>query len=239
MEPSLTLLAAIIFVAFLVGAVSGFGNAVIALSLGAHWFEVGDLVVRVVPLTLVLTAYLAIRHHTAVRWKLLWLEVLPLMGVGAAAGFLLVPQTPLLKVGLAVFVLAVSMRELLVAGTPVLNAPARVVVMLAAGVMHGVYATGGPLLVYALGKSQLDKSTFRATLSMVWFVLNIVMTGAYVVSGRLDAEVAMEVATLVPAVVVAIVIGEWLHHRVDEVAFRKLVFVLLALSSIALLVSTL
>jgi hypothetical protein len=42
-----------------------------------------------------------------------------------------------------------------------------------AGLVHGMYTTGGPLLVYALGREGLSKHVFRSTVTAVWLVFNV------------------------------------------------------------------
>ncbi|HBY49493.1 MAG TPA: sulfite exporter TauE/SafE family protein, partial [Alcanivorax sp.] len=105
--------------------------------------------------------------------------------------------------------------------------------MLLAGVTHGLYASGGPLLVYALSGVTLDKSRFRATLIMVWFTLNGLLTLGYAAQGALQ-PVWPQLAALAPVVLAGIVLGEILHHRVDEHRFRQVLFSVLLLAGLAL-----
>jgi hypothetical protein len=93
--------------------------------------------------------------------------------------------------------------------------------------MHGMFSSGGPLLVWALGKSLPDKRAFRATLSCVWLVLGSALTFAYALNGRLDGSTLRATAALLPVLGVAIAAGEWAHHRLDERRFRVLVYALL------------
>jgi hypothetical protein len=108
--------------------------------------------------------------------------------------------------------------------------PAATAALLGAGVMHGMFSTGGPLLVWALGKSLPEKRAFRATLSCVWLVLGSALTVAYALDGRVDAGSLRATATLLPVLGVAIAAGEWAHHRLDERRFRVLVYGLLLAS---------
>ena len=107
--------------------------------------------------------------------------------------------------------------------------------MAGAGIIHGIYATGGPLLVYALGREDLGKAVFRSTLTLVWLVFSVVLIAAFGLEGRYDAEVMTTVLWLIPAVPVGIVAGEWLHDRVEERRFKRLIFGLLMLASLSLL----
>jgi uncharacterized membrane protein YfcA len=90
-----------------------------------------------------------------------------------------------------------------------------------------MFSTGGPLLVWALGRSLTEKRAFRATLSCVWLVLGCTLTAAYAVNDRLDGGTLRATAALVPVLAVALAAGEWAHHRLDERRFRILVYLLL------------
>jgi uncharacterized membrane protein YfcA len=104
-----------------------------------------------------------------------------------------------------------------------------------AGISHGLFASGGPLLVYALTGVQLVKEQFRATLSFVWFSLNSALTVWYVINGKAYIN-ADKTLIFIPVVIAAILFGEWLHHRISEALFRKVVLVLLLLAGILLLI---
>jgi hypothetical protein len=93
--------------------------------------------------------------------------------------------------------------------------------------VHGIYATGGPLLVYSIGRSNLAKSELRSTLAMVWLILNAALSTTYLVGGRITGNTLESIGLMVPVLVVAIVAGEVLHSRIPDRPFRALVFALL------------
>jgi uncharacterized membrane protein YfcA len=110
---------------------------------------------------------------------------------------------------------------------PAISPSATTAALLGAGVMHGMFSTGGPLLVWALGRSIASKRAFRATLSCVWLVLGSALTAAYAVNDRLDGGTLRATGALVPVLGVALAAGEWAHQRLDERRFRTLVYLLL------------
>ena len=89
------------------------------------------------------------------------------------------------------------------------------------------------IAVMALSGVDLDKSRFRATLIMVWFTLNGLLTLGYAAQGALQ-PVWPQLAALAPVVLAGIVLGEILHHRVDEHRFRQVLFSVLLLAGLAL-----
>jgi uncharacterized membrane protein YfcA len=117
-----------------------------------------------------------------------------------------------------------------------ISRPASVAALLGAGVIHGIYASGGPMLVYAIGREGLTKTAFRSTLSMVWIVLNVFLVARFLLAGDYDREAALDILLLVPTVPLGILLGEWVHHRIDERRFRMAVLALLVAAAISLIV---
>ncbi|QKK04082.1 MAG: sulfite exporter TauE/SafE family protein [Pseudomonadota bacterium] len=105
----------------------------------------------------------------------------------------------------------------------------------AAGITHGLFASGGPLLVYALAGTRLDKGGLRATLVTVWFSLNAGLTVAFLVDGTLVPALP-KVAAYLPVLGTGYLLGEFLHHRLDERRFRQLVYVMLIATGAALVI---
>lgn len=221
-------------------AMTGFGSIVIALSLGALVLPLDTLMPVLVPLNLLLSGYLSLRYYHLVQWRLLLLGILPLMATGTLVGYLARPWfgQALLQSLFGVFIVGFSVREL----WRLRGGPVQAVVhgpwwgrmwMLLAGVTHGLYASGGPLLVYALSGVVLDKSRFRATLIVVWFTLNSLLSLGFLTQGALKT-LWPQLIGLAPVVLVGIVIGEALHQRINEHRFRQVLFSVLLLAGVAL-----
>ncbi len=246
MDPSLALLGAIVFVAHAAQTMSGFGGMIICVTLGAHLYSIPEVLTLTVPLSLAQLGYVAVRHHRDLAWPLLLGRILPLMGVGLVAGIWLADRIALneLRIAFAVLVLVLSARELYALlgpgrghpHTPMGQVPFGTL-LAGAGVVHGVYATGGPLVVYAVSRRGMGKRAFRSTLTAVWLIFNSVLTTRYWIAGRYDAEVGWQILLLVPAIPLGIWCGEVLHIRVDERRFAIVVHALLVAAGLALLVS--
>jgi uncharacterized membrane protein YfcA len=232
----------IVFAGYAVQTVTGFGSMLVCVTLGAHLLDIRELITLAVPISILQTAYIAIRHRKTIDYRLLLRRILPLMGIGLGVGYFAFRDTESswLRIAFAVMVLVLAVRELWVLrkgkGEPRKNPPAAsIAAMIGAGVIHGIYATGGPLLVYAVGREGLDKHAFRSTLSAVWLVLNIALVTGFLFDGRYDVATSYDLLVLLPAVPLGIAVGEWLHRRVDEVRFKTTVFILLILAAISLL----
>ena len=243
-ELAFLLFAVVVVAAYLVQTATGFGAMLVCVTFGAQLIGLEEVIRLMVPLSFFQTGYIVIRHRDGIDWDLLLKRVLPLMAVGMAMAFLLLTRIggPWLGLAFGVMVLALSardLRQLRLGDASVdkpISKPASVAALLGAGVIHGIYAAGGPMLVYAIGREGLSKKAFRSTLSMVWIVLNLVLITRFVLAGDYDREVALDVLLLVPTVPLGILLGEWVHHKVDERSFKMAVLVLLVAAAISLIV---
>ncbi len=217
----------------------GFGSMVIAMTLGALVLPVGELVPLLLPVTLTQTVIVAVGDRGVIAWDLLLRRVLPIMGTGMAASLLLVTEdAPWMRPALGLMILGLAVRELWKGAPKEGQRGSRLaanVGILVAGVVHGIFATGGPPLVWALGQEQLDKRTFRTTLTVVWLVLNAVLLVTFLVNGRVDGGTAMGSAVLLLPTLLGIAAGQWLHHRVDEARFRTAVWGVLVVAALPLI----
>jgi len=244
-DPRFLLVAACVFVGFAAEATVGFGGTVITLALASALFPLDLLLATIVPVGLSLSLYIVARHHDHADRGLILRRILPLMAAGMAVGFTLFERAPreLLHRLFAGFVTAVATWELALlrfrarasSGDP---APRRgraleAVAMLGAGVTHGLFSSGGPLLVWSLGHASLSKSAFRSTLAIVWVALGLALNVAYATTGRLTRASLLASAALLPVVGLAIVTGERLHRRLDEARFKRAIFALLLVAGIA------
>lgn len=230
---------AFIFIAFTLEAITGFGSIVIALALGAQLVPIEQLVPILSTLSVVMSATMVWRHRSHIDRALLLRTVLPGMVLGTALGYAV---RPLLDAGLmrqlfGVLIVWFASRELwrlrhAHAPVPRPQWLSQTLVVLA-GVTHGLFASGGPLLVYAASGMAVQKARFRATLVSVWLTLNTGLTVAFWMDGRLLPALPQAVAYL-PVIAAGFALGDWLHQRVSEARFRLAIYALLCITGILL-----
>ncbi|MGB7994862.1 MAG: sulfite exporter TauE/SafE family protein [Photobacterium halotolerans] len=229
-----------IILAFGIEAMTGFGSIVLALSLGALVMDMASLVHILVPLNLLMTVPLAWQLRQHIQVSFLLRTVLPMMLVGTAVGVVLTPYVPelLSKTLFAGLIIWFAARALLQPAAVEMPALRRHSTITAAGITHGLFASGGPLLVYALARTSLDKTQFRATLLTVWLSLNGCLTLYFILAGEL-APYRETLLWLAPCVGIGAFIGNRLHHSIDQAHFSKLVFGVLLVVGLILMTNTL
>ncbi|PKN56831.1 MAG: sulfite exporter TauE/SafE family protein [Deltaproteobacteria bacterium HGW-Deltaproteobacteria-14] len=228
------LLMAVVLLAFTVEATLGFGATVVAVTLGAFLVPIDAMLAAFVPLNLVLSTWLAVRYRRHIAWAFLLRRILPWMALGLPFGLLaldhLDPEVARRVFGASVVLLSALELARLLRARPddapdaqIAPAP-RALLLIAGGFVHGLFATGGPAVVYVAGREVDDKTRFRATLSVLWLILNAVLVIGYVSSGLVGADSAGTTLLLAAPLVAGLVVGEWLHHRIAPRTFQLAVF---------------
>lgn len=232
----------IVLTAHITEAFSGFGSTIISVALGAQFYPVETLVAVLVPLNVLLSCYLVFRYREHMDASLLEKKIFPFMGSGFVIGMMLFHALHgvMLKKCFGVFILFISLREIMNAAKknplpPSSLSLASLPGIFSAGVLHGMYACGGPLLVYALSRLRMDRKIFRSTLSVVWLVLNVILTVSLFVTGNINGGTLHMSLFLFPTLPLGILIGEILHHRVRETGFRIFIFSILFAAGISLM----
>lgn len=237
----LPLLEAIVALAFFVEATTGFGATVVAVALGGAVLPVRELLPAFVPVNLVLSLFVVGSDRAAVDRPTLSRRVLPAMLLGfpvGALGFrLLGERAGALEVAFGLFVVAVAALRLL--GIAAVGRRGGAAALGLAGVVHGAFGTGGPLVVMTLGALGLEKRVFRATLAAIWALLAPFLLGSYALAGALGPESLRLSALLLPAMIAGLVLGQKAHARLDPARFRLAVDALLLAAGGVLLARTL
>ena len=237
----LALIAAIVFLAFVVRGMSGFGAGLIAVPLLAFVIPLQLAVPLCSLLVFVLFIVLVIRDRQQVVWAELKLLVPPTIA-GALIGLWLfaILDNRMLVIMLGSFLVlyAVYMLAVSVLGLPQLRCSQRWA--LPVGFFGSFFDTlfgggGGTLVVIYINARGIDRAGFRATVAALWFTEMIARIGGYAWAGFYDAEVLLLFAALLPLVWAGTVAGERLGNKVSSETFAKILAVMLFASGVSLL----
>lgn len=241
MEPNLLPLAFFAFLSYVSLAFAGFGGIIIPITFGAHLYSIDWMLSVLIPVTVISNLYILIRHGTYLDKRVLFLKILPLMGVGLIFGVFVFQfiDEHLFRKMFGVLVVVLAAREIvLLTRRSIIQTPASrlktTLYLLAAGVIHGMYASGGPLLVYIINKLHLPKSVFRSTLSAVWLILNCVLVISYFLCDKLDRMTLTNSAMMLPSLILGLMVGEFLHRRVSDKSFKLVIFSLLIMTGLSI-----
>ena len=244
MDGDLIWLAIIVLISYTTQAMSGFGSTILALTLGVHLYPIDVLLPVLVPLDMLINLYLVARHSRHVNRPHLFRSILPAMGVGVLMGIIAFQyiEGDLLKTLFGLLVILLSTRELYrllrKRHDPIAlsNLTAKTCIV-SAGIVHGIYASGGPLLIYAVSRLNLSKSEFRSTLAAVWLIFTVILSASYLITGKFTAHSIRFILILLPMILIGILLGERLHHRIDENRFKIFVFAVLFFAGLSICIS--
>ncbi len=236
----------IVFLSNLTEACAGFGATILALIFGARFIAIEDLIPILVPLNLILSLIIVFRYFGDVDRNTLLKRILPLAGLGMPIGIAIFQIAPskVLKLAFGLIVAALGIFELINAA--IHRRRAMVVsdrelpfwqsclFLVSGGIMQGLYASGGPFIVYYASRKIHDRRKFRTTLSLLWLVLNSVLFGSLLWTGKINRFTLQYSGYLLPAVLLGTFAGIKLHERVSEATFKLIVYGLLALAGLSL-----
>lgn len=238
MTATLVALAGIALIAFATEGAIGFGGTVIAASVGAQLIPLDALLPAFVPLNLAMSAWLLSRGWDAVTWRLLAVEIAAPVAVGAAIGLALfhLPAKAALALAFGAFVAALAAFQLLRPADRPLARVWRLGLLVIGGVAHGLFGTGGPMIVYVARRRVPDKRAFRSTLAVLWLALNTALLVNFLSLDLYTRDTANLGIALGVVIVPGLWLGERIHHALDAARFERVVWVLLLVAGIALAV---
>ncbi len=238
MTSTLIALAAIALVAFATEGAIGFGGTVIAASIGAQLIPIEVLLPAFVPLNLALSTWLLTRGFRAIAWRMLVVEVALPVGIGAAGGLALfhLPAKTMLALAFGGFVAGLAILQLVRPADRPLARPWQIGLLVLGGVAHGLFGTGGPMIVYVVRRKLPDKRAFRSTLAVLWLVLNTALLVNFL-SLDLYQPHTLDIGIALALVIVpGLYLGERVHHALAPARFERVVWMLLLVAGAALAV---
>lgn len=234
----------VIFGANIMQGITGFAGTILAMSpsLLLVGYDIAKPVLNV--LALISGAYVFLGNVKYVNWRELW-KIVVWMAAGILAGVwiqgLFAGQEAILQKLLGVFVVLLALQGIWKMYRPKKDeggkvSPATVLFLPAAGIVHGIFVSGGPLLVSYLTKKNLDKVSFRATISTVWVFLNSIVLVDDIRTGLWNPSLLKIQLLAIPFLLAGMFVGSKLYAKISQQLFMKITFVLLLISGVSLLV---
>ena len=231
---------AILFLAFTIQSLTGFGGPLIAMPLSIPAVGV-ELAKPVITLC-------AWGSAAVIAWKnrgdIVWRELFKMSGtmlLFMAAGLWLFRnvQMQFLQAIYGVAVMCIGLKKLFMPSEKAMPRWMVVLSICLAGVMQGLFVSGGSFLVIYAVDAIPEKQRFRATLSGVWAFVNIFLLISYIADGSFTHNAVVTSGFALIPLAAAVVCGSLLAGRLNQKAFLKAAYILLAVSGAVLLLTTL
>ena len=234
---TLSFAALVLFCAYFVRGVAGFGSGLVAIPLLALVYPLTLVVPVVVLLDFIGSASQGFKNRSQIAWRSL-LPLAPFTIGGILLALLLLDSLDAntLRLCLGAFIIIYAVYHFL----PLPTIQATQLASLPYGVVGGLSGTmfgiGGPFYVIYLNMVGLQGSTFRASFAM-WFVLDgSIRLMGYAAFGFLDKESLTAFLVALPFAALGLFLGGRLHTNLSAEQFRGCVHVLLLMSGSALVV---
>lgn len=223
---------AAVFISNIVQALTGFAGVMLSIppTILLYGPDMAKAVINVI--CWLVCVYLMVKNREYINKKELG-RIILFMLIGMAAGIylynivdarILVPVYGLLIVG-------VALKNLLLKPSG-----ASLPVLLGAGIIHGMFASGGALLVVYLASAFRDKNSFRANVASVWTVLNLVLMFTDYEKGLYNTEFFELLGIGVIPLVIAVYLGNKIHSMINQQMFNRLTYGLLLAAGSMILV---
>ena len=227
---------AVIFLAYIIKGLSGFGSGLIAIPLLAFIFPI----TFIVPVLGLLNYSGTLMQSFHLRKQVSWKDILPLIpftlsGIAIAIWLLVNVDEEMLVSILGGFVLCYSIYSLL--PLPEFKGGRKWAIPGGGmgGMVGALFGTGGPFYVVYLKMRQLNKTQFRASIAMIFFFDGGVRIIGYALNGLYTSNVLWMLLMLFPVLFIGMYVGHHLHVKFDQKKFNQVISVLLMISGIMLL----
>jgi uncharacterized membrane protein YfcA len=229
--------ALVVFFAYVVRGIAGFGSGLIAVPVLSVSFPVTAVVPVVVALDYLGSGLQSVRNLGRVVWRE-QLVLLPFSLIGIAAGLLVLRglSTTVLSRALGSFVIVYAAYQLLplppMRGSRLSAVPCGVL----GGLVGTLFGTGGPFYAIYFNLRGLDKSAFRATFATNFLIDGGVRLLGYAVAGLFGWSTLSWVALGLPLMAAGLYVGSRIQLGLSQRAVVRIVSLILVASGVALLV---
>lgn len=230
---------AVLFVAYFVRGIAGFGSGLISVPLLALFFPLQLVVPIIVLLDYVGSASQGLKNRRQIAWRE-QLILIPFTFAGVAVGLTLLEalSSSVLSKALGGFVIVYAVYQLLplpeLRGSRLFAVPCGAL----GGVVGTVFGAGGPFYIIYLGLRGLEKGQLRATFAVNFLIDGGIRLIGYTSFGFFDKTALIYIAAALPIVALALWLGGRIHSSVSQKVFARLISALLLFSGVMLLLKS-
>ena len=228
----------VLFVSNVIQAITGFAGTVLAMPPSVYLLGLDHAKVILNVMAWLSGLMIAVTGYRHINWKEL-LKMSAVMLIGMFAGIQIcriVKSEDILLTIYGIIIVAVALKNLCIHTEKKLPDLILWIVLILAGIIHGMFVSGGALLVVYATQTFKDKDEFRATIAPVWVVLNSFLIASQIHSHQFNINnIRLILISIVP-LMIATWIGKRLAQKVSQKLFLTITYILLLISGISLIV---
>lgn len=228
----------VLFVANVIQAITGFAGTLLAMPVSMLLLGVNKAKVILNIMGFLSCLCIALKERKYIRYSILG-KIILFMGIGMAVGVLLFENISLdfLLLLYGILIIAIACKNIFGSRKKkkVVKKSLMTVSLLAAGVIHGMFVSGGALLVIYATSVLKEKKTFRATIAAVWVILNGGLMVSDYIHNCITGEVIKIIVLGIVPLFVAIAIGNKIHDQINQKIFLTITYILLLISGLSII----
>lgn len=227
----------VLFLSNTMQTITGFAGTMLAMPFSIRLVGIEEVKAVINIFTMLACLIIAILNRKHINYRVLG-KMVGGMLIGMIVGVILFEQIPLqiLLYIYAVIVILVALKKMLWKKEMKLPGFMMLFVLFAAGIIHGMFLSGGALLVVYAVSTLRDKDEFRATVAPVWVILNAILIVSHYSEGYYNTKSLTAAAVSIVPLVLSIFVGNILYKKINQQQFLKITYVLLLISGASLLV---
>lgn len=221
-----------------VQSLAGFGGTLLSMPLGIMLMGIGlskpvmTIVAWITGVVVLITEYKYINKKEL-------LKMVAVMLVGVLGGIWVSGKVQLnfLLLIYAVVVAGVGFKKLFFPQKRKPSVAVQNTALALAGVMQGLFVSGGSFLgIYAVERLP-EKREMRATVNAIWSIINSIMIFTYFLNGTMTKDVLTMSGIAIVPTLIAIWLGGALTKKIKQTTFLKMIYIILIVSGIVLFIT--
>ena len=233
------LVAVIVFFAVLTQTVTGFGIALVSMSLLVQLLGIHVAAPLVAMVAAVLEFTLLVRHRDAINWRAVWrLSLASVIGIPLGIIALRYVSDKIVLTVLGLVVVAYAVYALITPRLRKIENPNWAFGFgFVAGLLSGAYNTGGPPAVLYGNSQGWSPSEFKSNLQGLFLLNDVVVITGHALSRHITSDVWINFGVALPAIALGLISGFALERLINPAVFRKIVLLLLIVAGLRLILA--
>jgi len=227
-----------LFSAILQG-LTGFGFSILAVPLITLFIPPKTAVPILLIYSMIINIVVLYSARKAVNLKKIWiLLVAGIITMPLGTHLLVIMNENLLKIFIGSMILMFGILLLIGFRKQFANEKiAMLPVGMVSGLLGGSISISGPPIILFLSNQDVDKHTFRGNLAAYFFILNLFTIPVYYLNGLLTKVVWSYSLTFLPGLLIGVVVGNLLSHKIKDNHFKKITLILLIIMGLLSIIS--
>ncbi len=240
MEVNILIFGLVVFlVSALLQGLSGFGFSILAVPLITLIMPPQTAVPILMLYSIIINLVVFFSTRRSVELKKVWILLIAgIAGLPVGAHLLVVLDGSIIKLFIGGMIIIFGILLLLGYRKDLKHEKiAMLPIGLFSGILSGSISISGPPIIIFLANKQLGKHSFRGNLAIYFLLLNIFTIPVFWLNGLFTSEVMIYSLRFLPGLLIGVILGNLLSHKVQEQHFRKFTLLLLLAMGVLAVIS--